>query len=274
MRLLWDTTSTAARLEPGVVHVWAARLDEPSACGHVELLSRDEIARAERFHFARDRRRFVAARTLLRQIAGNYLSSDPADLRFVYGATGKPALAQPESPLRFNLSHSGEIALFAFAMGCELGVDVELERELPEAEGIAERYFSPAERAELRRLAPEERPSAFFRCWTRKEAFIKATGDGLSLPLDAFDVTAGPGKPARLLRVEGGTQTCRRFWLQDLEPAGGFAAALAVDGHPARIERWAWEGRGEERHGSGRSGRQDRLQSRAEPRGAVLDLAG
>jgi 4'-phosphopantetheinyl transferase len=274
VRLLWQRASGPARLGPGEVHVWAARLDLPLPPGRLALLSEDERARAARFHFERDRRRFVAARALLRELVGSYLATDPAAVRFIHGPRGKPALAAPADELRFNVSHSDEIALLAFARGCELGLDVERERELPEADEIASRYFSPAERVALGRLPADERARAFFRCWTRKEAFIKATGDGLSRPLDSFDVTLAPGEPARLLRVADDPDAAGRYWLGALEPAAGFAAALVVDGVPAYADRWAWDGWEEERHGSRRSGRQGHLQGRGEPRRAVLHLAG
>jgi len=270
---IWEPSSEVAGLDPGDVHVWAACLDDlPEAALRVPLAA-DERERGGRFHFERDRRRFVTARGLLRVLLGRYLDVDPAGLLFGYGPRGKPYLAEGDE-LRFNLSHSGGLALLAFARGCELGVDVEQERPVPELEGIVRTSFSSREAAELWRLGPDERGAAFFRCWTRKEAFIKATGDGLSRPLDAFDVTLAPGEPARLLGVRGEPEAALRFWMEDLRPAPGFAGALAVEGGARRVVRRTWEQSGEVRHGSGRAGRQDDLQGGLEPRGAVLDLAG
>ena len=255
------------------VHVWSADLDRIPEALLRDPLSADEQERGRRFHFERDRRRFAATRGLLRRLLGRYLGLDPSRLRFAYGPRGKPFLAG-EDELRFNVSHSGGLALLAFARGREVGVDVERERPVPEAADIARHYFSAWEAAQLRRLRDGERTAAFFRCWTRKEAFIKATGDGLSRSLDAFDVTLAPGEPARLLRVEGEPEAARRFWIEDVSPAPGFAGALAVEGSPARVVCRSWHESVEVSHGSRRAGRQDGLQGGAQPRGAVLDLAG
>jgi 4'-phosphopantetheinyl transferase len=273
--LPWKPVPSVPALAVGDVHVWLAALDSLRAWKLHGHLSPDEVARADRFRFPRDRQRFVAARGLLRELLGRYLEADPAGLRFAYGPRGKPALADGAGSdrLHFNVSHSGGLALLAFARGRDLGIDLELERPVPEAESIAERYFSPREGAELRRLSPAERPRAFFRCWTRKEAFIKATGDGLSRPLDAFDVTLAPREPARLLRVEGEPEETARWWMEGLEPAEGFAGALAVEGRPARLACWKWDDSLERSYGPRREGRQDDLQGGREPRGAVLDLA-
>lgn len=273
--LRWKPVPSVPTLATGEVHVWLAELDVLPATTLRGHLSPDEVARADRFRFTRDRQRFIGARGLLRELLGRYLDVDPAALCFAYGPRGKPSLAGDGGPerVRFNVSHSGGLALLAFARERELGVDVELERPVPEAESIAERYFSPREGAELGRLPPAERPQAFFRCWTRKEAFIKATGDGLSRPLDAFDVTLAPREAARLLRVEGKPEEAARWWMEGLEPAEGFAGALAVEGRPARLACWKWDHSLERSYGPRRKGRQDDLQGRCEPRGAVLDLA-
>ena len=267
-----EPADAAQRLSPDEVHVWSADLDRLPEAELGEALSADERERARRFRFDRDRRRFTTARGLLRRLLGRYLGRDPAGLRFAYGPRGKPSLGEGHG-LRFNVSHSGGLALLAFAWDRELGVDVEEEREVREAADIARRYFSPREEEELRRLREDQRQAAFFRCWTRKEAFIKATGDGLSRPLDAFDVTLRPGEPARLLRVAGEPEAESRFWLEDLRPAPGFAGALAVEGRKAKVVRRSGDGVGEGSHGSRRDGRQDGLQGGREPRGAVLDLA-
>jgi 4'-phosphopantetheinyl transferase len=235
-RLRWEPAPIGADLAAGEVHVWGAGLDELGTDGMLSLLSGDERSRADRFHFTRDRQRFVAARGLLRRLLGHYLDRDPCELRFAYGPRCKPSLPG----LRFNVSHSGGLGLLAFSRDHEVGVDIECERSVPEAESIARRYFSVREVAELGGLSETERLRAFFLCWTRKEAFIKATGDGLSQPLDAFDVTLAPGEPARLLRIEGKDDEARRWWLEDLEPAAGFAAALAVERRPERIACWRW----------------------------------
>lgn len=225
------------------VHIWRAALDVPASHLHDlgRLLCEDEVCRASRFRFERDRRRFVAARGTLRILLGRYLALDPAEVRFQYGAYGKPSLAAHTSAvdLRFNVTHSEDLALYAFACGREVGVDLERIRPVPEMEQIAEGFFSARERAALKSLEPGQRLDAFYACWTRKEAYIKARGEGLALPLDRFDVSLAPGEPARLLDVRRlnshrrqttDRRELERWSLHALAPAPGYAAALAIEG--------------------------------------------
>ena len=196
----------------------------------VALLTRDERQRAARITFERDRRRFIAARALLRQLLGARLGAAAESIELVYNAYGKPALARrPGAPdLRFNLSHCGDVAVYGFAEAREVGVDVEAVRALEDADAIAARCFSKSEYKAYRALPERERPLGFFYCWTRKEAFIKARGSGLSQPLDGFDVSLAPGEPARILRV-GRTPGARCGWtLRSLFPAPGFIGAVVV----------------------------------------------
>jgi len=198
--------------------------------------------RAERFHFEEDGRRFIVRRAILRTILSGYLSVEPSRFQFCYGKNGKPQVADTfgEGKISFNLSHSEGLALYAFAREREIGVDIEHVRDIPEMEQIAESYFSARENAIFRTLPENERKEAFFNCWTRKEAFIKATGDGLSWPLDRFDVSLVPGEPARLLRIEGDSKAASQWFIQDLKPAFGFAAAFAVKGGCGRVHCWQW----------------------------------
>jgi 4'-phosphopantetheinyl transferase len=194
------------------------------------LLSADERERAGRFAFERDRRRYIVARARLRQLLGERLGAAPESLQFVYKPHGKPALARcpGRRDLRFNVSHCGEVAAYAFAEGRAVGVDIEEIRELPDAEDIAMRFFSRRERAAYMRLPVRERPQGFFNCWTRKEAFIKALGSGLSCPLDSFDVSFAPGRPARILRV-GRVAASRCGWtLRSFVPGPGLVGAVAL----------------------------------------------
>lgn len=230
-----------AVLRVGEVHVWVAGRrseDGQQRLDHlVSILSPDERLHADRFHFARDRHRYVATRVALRLLIGRYLRIPASDVRFAYGCRGKPSLQTSEAgakDLRFNVSHSGGLALMAFAWGRELGVDIECERPIPDWEAIAERCFSTRERAILARLSAAERQHVFFRYWTRKEALIKATGDGLSRPLDSFDVSFAPDEPAQLCN-RGDLGESARWWLEDLHPVSGFAAAIVMDGQPTRI---------------------------------------
>jgi 4'-phosphopantetheinyl transferase len=232
------------RLSEADVHVWRASLAQPAwrVRQLAHTLSSDERARAERFHFERDRHHFIVGRGLLRVILSRYLGSEPQHLAFCYGAHGKPALVPPsaEETLRFNLSHAHGLVLYGVARTREIGLDLERIRPIPEAEQIAERFFSAQEHAILRALPASQKAEAFFNGWTRKEAYIKALGDGLTKPLDQFDVSLVPGEPARLLRVEGDAQEVARWGLQSFVPAGGYVAALAVEGQGWHVTYWEW----------------------------------
>jgi 4'-phosphopantetheinyl transferase len=184
------------------------------------------------------RNRFVAARALLRDLLAGYLAEPPAAIRFAYNEWGKPALAPGFAALdvRFNLSHSQDLALYAFALEREVGVDLELIRGDFANERLAENFFSPAEVAALRALPREHQARGFFNCWTRKEAYVKARGQGLSIDLKSFDVSLAPGEEARFLRGED----CRGWSLASLAPADGWVAALATHGTPTRIAEPRW----------------------------------
>jgi 4'-phosphopantetheinyl transferase len=205
-------------------------VDPASVRALTDLLSTDEMERANRFVFERDRRRFIVGRSGLRQLLAARLGVQPQAIEFTYGPRGKPALGPrfSGSDLRFNLSHSGGLAVVALAAGRELGVDVEEVRALPDATDVAARFFSRRENEAYLGLEARDRPQGFFNCWTRKEAFIKALGDGLYHPLDRFDVTLAPGEPAKILRVED-TPGERCGWtLHSFTPEPGFIGAVAL----------------------------------------------
>lgn len=227
------------------VHVWCAPLNPPDDVvrRYRELLAPDEWARADRFRFDQHRRQFTVARGVLRTLLGRYLEVDPRRVEFRYGSHGKPELggALAGSDLRFNVSHSGELALYAVSRGRELGVDIELVHPMDDGMEIAERFFSAAENVVFRSLAASAREEAFFNCWTRKEAYIKAVGEGLSFPLHAFDVSLAPGEPARLLGARDPEQAAR-WTLRELDPAPGYKAALVAEGDGWEVECWAWDG--------------------------------
>ena len=203
-------------------------------------LTTDECQRAERYVFEKDRTHFAVARGLLRVLLGRYLRQEPQHLRFTYGPHGKPALATDtgRAPLCFNVSHSHGLALYAVTRGREVGVDVERIRPEIAQEKIAERFFSRREVTVLRALPTSLQAAAFFACWTRKEAYIKAKGEGLALPLGQFDVSLAPGEPAMLLRTAWDPQEAACWALQDLAPAPGYRAAVAVAGHDWRLTCW------------------------------------
>jgi 4'-phosphopantetheinyl transferase len=243
-----DTPTPGRLLAAGTVHVWSAWLDQPQ--GAVEhfrgLLSVDERERAGRFRFAQHERHFVVGRGLLRTFLASYLAIHPAAVRFSYGARGKPVLAADCSTgdLRFNLSHSHGLAVCALARGRDVGVDVEWVHPLPDLEQVAWRFFSTRENGVLQNLPAEDKPQGFFNCWTRKEAYVKACGEGLALPLDRFSVSLAPGRPARLLGTEDGWGETQRWRLQEFFPATGYTAALAVEGQDWTYDCLTWpEGR-------------------------------
>ncbi|NLG49319.1 MAG: 4'-phosphopantetheinyl transferase superfamily protein [Chloroflexi bacterium] len=231
----------------GEVHVWQTGLEVPAACIErlYATLSEDERQRAARYRFDRDRQHFIVARGALRGILGDYVGVDPARLRFVYTPYGKPSLdpAFDGGELRFNLSHAGGMALYAVTRGREVGIDLEPLR--PESAddantlSVARQFFSPWEVQELLTLPMELRGLAFYNCWTRKEAYIKARGEGLSLPLDQFDVSLAPGQPARLLRARD-SQEATRWSLAALEPGAGYVGALVVEGPLGEIKYRQW----------------------------------
>jgi 4'-phosphopantetheinyl transferase len=216
------------------IHVWQAWLDrDAEAVVRMEsTLSPDEIARADRFRFEKDKNHYIVGRGLLRELLGNYLSEDPKRLEFAYGEYGKPLLAgdHASSGLAFNLSHSGGLAAYAFAINRNLGIDVEKIKPDFLSEDIARRYFSAREVDDLFSLSPTQRPEGFFRCWTRKEAYLKARGAGLQIPLDSFSVSLLPGQPPDFL---GGVDPCWK--LTAFVAAEGYPAAIAYDGAPGPL---------------------------------------
>jgi len=238
----WLSPPTDLGLVDDEVHVWRAGLDlQPARLEQFHrLLSEDERAKAARFHFARDRDHYIAARGFLRTLLGRYSALEPAQIRFYYNQYGKPGLAPDsgETRVRFNLAHSHGLALFAFTRWREIGVDLEWMRPDRATGEIADRFFAPAEAAVLRGLPAELRSQAFFDCWTRKEAFIKARGLGLFLALDQFVVTLAPGENAALVSAVGDRDAPNQWSLRELEAAHGYAAALAVEGRDWKLKCW------------------------------------
>jgi 4'-phosphopantetheinyl transferase len=218
------------------VHVWQAQLDPegPALARLAATLSRGEHERAARFAFPVHGRRYVAAHGWLRLVLAAHLDQAPADLELTGVAGEKPRLAG-HTDLRFNLSHSEDVAVIAVARDHELGVDVERLRPLDDLEALAAATLSPAEAVAWAALPEPLRLPAFLETWTRKEAFLKAVGEGLARPLDSFDVTVAPGDPVRLLRVAGDAGAPARFELRALRPADGFVGTLAVERRGVRL---------------------------------------
>lgn len=210
--------------------VWVVRLvdSEESLQRHSAVLSDDERERARRFRFPRDRNRFIVGRSALRTLLADYTGQAPSAIRFSYSYYGKPELAESRDGLGFNLAHSGDLAVFAFGRFESVGIDVEQIAAIPELDLLARRFFAPDESAELMSLPEPDRLPAFYRCWTRKEAYLKALGHGLARPLDGFEVSFSPDEPARLRRVLDDADEPGRWSLFAFEPAVGAVAAVAV----------------------------------------------
>ncbi len=237
----WPLLSEAPPLGSADVHVWSAPLELPDARLQSlrQTLSADEIERAGRFFFERDRRHYIAGRGMMRELLGRYLGQASVVLQFRYTDMGKPYLE--EADLRFNLAHSHGLAVLAVARGREVGVDVEYVRSDFEAEALVQNFFSPREIAALEKMPERLRRDAFFIGWTRKEAYLKGIGKGLSVSLDGFDVSLDSGADPILLETRHDPAQVARWTLRDLQPAPGYAAALAVEGAgwQSRCGRWA-----------------------------------
>lgn len=210
-RTCWQAAPAHGKLLEQDVHIWFAPLDRTSAeLKSLEtLLSRDEIARAGRFAFPVDRDRYVAGRGILRRLLGSYVGPEPQNITFVYGEQGKPALANENSSgssefLAFNVAHTRSHAVFAFTRLPAIGIDLECTDREMDFTAVAQRFFSAHEVRELGSLPGAQRSEGFFLCWTRKEAYVKARGGGLQIPLDSFDVSLTPGETPRLRAADGG----------------------------------------------------------------------
>jgi 4'-phosphopantetheinyl transferase len=238
----WGLPPTTPVLRNDEVHVWLAALNHTGsrARSAEHILSGEERERAARFYFQRDREHFAGARAVLRLILGRYLNMEPSQLQFSCGPHGKLVLATEcgADALCFNLSHSHELVLCAVARGRDIGVDVERVTADTNVDQIAERFFSPREIATFRLLPPEKKQKAFFTCWVRKEAYIKARGDGLAIGLDSFSVSFSPGEPAALLDAPGHSEEPSQWSLWELEPDPSYVAALAVETGHTRLRCW------------------------------------
>ncbi len=228
---------------PGEIDVWSVRLDPPAE--QVERLGRclspDEWERANRFRFDKHRRQYVVGRGALRTLLASYLGTRPELVKFSYGPRGKPFLDPPQNDLQFNLTNSDELALVGFVLGREIGVDVEYLRKMQDCEQISERFFSESERTVLRSIPFPAKEEAFFNCWTRKEAYLKAVGEGLAAPLDSFDVTLALDEPPRMLTLEGDAERAARWFLHHLRPAPDYVGAVAIEGGTWEVKKWTFE---------------------------------
>jgi 4'-phosphopantetheinyl transferase len=229
---------------PAEIHVWRAVLDlDATELERLrKVLSPDEQARAGRFYFERDRQRFIASRGILREILSRYVKHEAGRLEFSYNQFGKPRLALEvsEDGIYFNLSHSNGLALCAVSRSPEIGVDLELvKRDFPFHQ-IARHFFSPHEIRTLQSLPEAMKCEAFFNGWTRKEAFVKACGEGLSLPLNQFTVPLETGEHVILLQADGNSKKTSHWTFKRIIPADGYIAALAAEGRNWQVKCWQW----------------------------------
>lgn len=227
------------------VQVWAAPLLvlADQAAAYEASLSSDEQARAARFLFERDRRRFIICRGILRAILGRLLQIQPAQIRFTYGHHGKPALAElpVTGELHFNLAHSEDLAVFAVSRIRGIGIDVERRRPIDDAESIADRFFSTHESRQLKSLPAQKKQDGFFNLWTRKEAWLKAAGEGLGEMLNQIEVSLHPDEPARLLSIFNDPKAAAGWSLRELAPAYDFVGALAIPATDFQMHCWSWQ---------------------------------
>jgi 4'-phosphopantetheinyl transferase len=240
----WPPGPANPVLENRTVHVWRAALDTPGqSVGSLwPILARDEQERAAGFRFERDQKRWIVARGLLRVILGCYLGIAPDEVPLRYGPYGKPDLATApcRERVRFNVSHSSGLALYALTRDRAVGVDVErVQADFP-CDEVAQRFFSPRENGMLRGLTGRERREAFFLYWTCREAYLKATGRGLSLSLEEFEISLAPGDDAATVSVRGAPLESSRWGLLTLRPAPGYLAAVAVEDGGRPLECWQW----------------------------------
>lgn len=223
------------------IHLWSAGLEvSPERLAQLAaLLSPAEQARAERYKFERVRRRYRVTWGLTRSLLGQYVATEPRALSFAFGPKGKPSLLEPASSLEFNLSHTAERVVLAITSSRPLGVDIELVRPIENASSMARRFFSDNEVRALENLDARQQLEGFFNCWTRKEALIKAVGEGVFVSLDRFDVSLAPGEPARLVSLDGQPADPGHWHLLHLEPEAKMVGALATPARPGSVRAWA-----------------------------------
>lgn len=238
LREYWDCPGLLA-CAPGEVHIWRIELDchASTVASLGAALSSEERQRAARFRSVELQERWTVAHGALRCILASYVRCSPTALAFQEGPHGKPALAIPAANILFNLCHTGKLALLAVSGGMPVGIDAEAVRPVAELEDLSRQFFTSGEAEEILALHPDLRLAAFFSCWSRKEAFVKALGGGLSIPLNCFQVSIHNHEPARLLWVEG--KDCNKWSLLDIsEP--GTAAAIVAQGPITSLRRFSF----------------------------------
>jgi 4'-phosphopantetheinyl transferase len=240
--MMWLNSPDNLILSEDEAHVWRAdlALNECFQNSFLKLLSPDEKNRAKKFRFAKDSQNFIVARGILRSLISKYLEINPAEVSFRYSDFGKPSIANNHS-LQFNISHSQNIALFAFTKKFNIGVDVEFVNPDVEVKEIAASFFSKNEIKNLLALPEQQQTLGFFYCWTRKEAFIKAVGEGLSFPLDKFEVSVEPNKPVKLLATYRQPKDVSKWSIYSLSPEANFVGGLVIEGLVEKVKCWRWQ---------------------------------
>lgn len=220
------------------LHIWCASLNASpeNLSYYLSLLSPDEVRRAERFYFERDRNRFIIGHGLLRFLLGGYLNMNPAEIVFVYGEYGKPSLKPVETNkvLEFNVAHSQDLVLYAFNWDRKVGIDVEYMIPLADMDDFARQFFSPKESQFINSLSGKQKEDAFFKTWTCKEAFMKANGTGLTIPINQVEITLSANEEVRLNSIGSDNDELARWHLELFEPISGYQAAMAVEGYDGR----------------------------------------
>ena len=242
--LVFSPPPSDLKLTLNEIHIWSTCLDQPLTGVHAleNILSREEKIRAKNFHFEKHRMRFIVGRGFLRTMLGRYLGVKPGRLQILHGKNGKPALAGTYADTRvsFNLSHSKGQALYAITLGREIGVDIEYIHDFSGMEQIADNILSASEKIAFRELPKQKKIKAFFKWWTRKEAFLKALGTGLSQPMDMIDISTFYGEETAGEKIEVCSDEISKWSIHDIEPIPGFAAACAAEGRNWRLHYWQW----------------------------------
>jgi 4'-phosphopantetheinyl transferase len=241
----WLPSPDKLSIASEAVHIWQADLNLPwpKIEQFQQTLSPDEQQRADRYRFDRDRQHFIASRGILRQILSNYVNSHPSKLEFTYSQKGKPSLVTDNYPreqekLEFNLSHSHRRALYAIACNRKIGIDLEYIRSV-EVQNLAKRFFCPAEYQALTQLPKPQQEKAFFHAWTCKEAYLKATGEGI-VGLEQVEVCINPDLPAKIIKIAGNSQGISLWQLKKLEVNSGYMAAIALQPAADSFKYWQW----------------------------------
>jgi 4'-phosphopantetheinyl transferase len=239
----WGLVPESWRLSNGDVNIFCAALNQPTSSmkEFERTLDSGEISRSERFLLEADRSRFVVSRGILRRLLGLLSGTDPSKIRFRYSSHGKPSLdgSLSEKGIRFNMSHSNHLALYAFSIDREVGVDLEYIRPFEALKEFVDRFFSEKEKIFLKNLPLNDRTESFFKLWTRREALLKALGQGLTMA-ELFDPSGGEGERPGLVGIKGNNENHPYYYVQQLKPAPNYVGAIAVEESNPRVNCWRW----------------------------------